>query len=80
MMGRWLIRVVLTKYNEDIPLHKRQEAKNERCLAELCTTDPRHDKKRIQQTKGGLLKESYRWILENQSFKTWRDDHQSRLL
>src|SRR5690606_25049966 len=35
---------------------------------------------RIQQTKGGLLEDSYRWILENQSFKSWREDHQSRLL
>lgn len=70
MMGSWLIRVVLTKYNKGIPSDERQEAKDERCLAELCATDPCNDKKRIQQTKGGLLEDSYRWILENQSFKT----------
>jgi DNA replication protein DnaC len=50
------------------------------CLADLRTTDPRHDKKRIQDTKGGLLEDSYRWILDNADFQRWRDDEQSRLL
>ncbi|KAL2195138.1 hypothetical protein P885DRAFT_24441, partial [Corynascus similis CBS 632.67] len=49
-------------------------------LKDLCTTDPRHDKTRIEQTKGGLLADSYRWILDNPDFKMWRDDRQSRLL
>lgn len=31
-----------------------------KCLADLCSTDPRHDKTRIEETKGGLLKDSYR--------------------
>src|SRR5437763_7689769 len=43
-------------------------------------TDPRHDKMRIEQTKGGLLKGSYKWILENPDFQRWREDEQSRLL
>ncbi|SPO02440.1 uncharacterized protein DNG_05113 [Cephalotrichum gorgonifer] len=59
---------------------EKQEEKNEKCLADLCTTDPRKDKKRIQRTKGGLLKDSYKWILKNQNFRTWRQDHGSRLL
>ena len=59
---------------------EKQEEENEKCLADLCTTDPRKDKKRIQRTKGGLLKDSYKWILENENFKTWRQDHESRLL
>ncbi|KAF2466664.1 uncharacterized protein BDR25DRAFT_359180, partial [Lindgomyces ingoldianus] len=36
--------------------------------------------KRIKDTKGGLLKDSYRWILKNSNFQQWRDDQQSRLL
>jgi hypothetical protein len=52
----------------------------DRCLAHLRCTDPRHDKKRIEETKGGLLKGSYHWILDNADFRRWRDDHQSRLL
>ncbi|KAL2198354.1 hypothetical protein P885DRAFT_32223, partial [Corynascus similis CBS 632.67] len=49
-------------------------------LRELCTTDPRHDKARIEQTKGGLLEESYCWVLDNADFRRWRNDAQSRLL
>ncbi|KAK4232822.1 NACHT domain-containing protein, partial [Achaetomium macrosporum] len=52
----------------------------DRCLADLRCTDPRHDKTRIEQTKGGLLADSYRWVLDNADFRRWRDDGQSRLL
>ncbi|KAF2814949.1 uncharacterized protein BDZ99DRAFT_434927 [Mytilinidion resinicola] len=50
------------------------------CIQHLRVTDPRDDKKRIEYTKGGLLKGSYCWILENSDFQQWRDDQQSRLL
>ena len=50
------------------------------CLQHLRLTDPRHDKKRIEQTKGGLLQDSYRWILDNDDFRQWHRDKQSRLL
>ncbi|KAH6985516.1 hypothetical protein EDB80DRAFT_822354 [Ilyonectria destructans] len=53
---------------------------NDSCLADLRSTDPRDDKKRIEQTKGGLLEDSYRWILNNDDFQQWRNDEQSRLL
>jgi hypothetical protein len=64
-----------------IPLFKDTEAaiafgrlrevidKREKCLKELRLSDPRHDKKRIEDTKGGLLKDSCRWIFENSEFK-----------
>lgn len=52
----------------------------DRCLADLRSTDPRDDKIRIEQTKGGLLKDSYRWILGNADFRRWRDNENSRLL
>ncbi|KAN0117092.1 putative beta transducin-like protein [Hyaloscypha variabilis] len=50
------------------------------CRRDLRTTDPRDDKKRIEETKGGLLKDSYRWILEHSDFQQWRDGKLSRLL
>jgi biotin operon repressor len=53
--------------------------KQNKCLQDLRLTDPRDDKKRIEDTKGGLLKDSYRWILDNSDFQRWRND-QSRLL
>ncbi|KAG9236930.1 hypothetical protein BJ875DRAFT_503024 [Amylocarpus encephaloides] len=49
-------------------------------LEDLSTTNPREDKRRIEQTKGGLLKDSYRWILEQLDFQQWRDDIQRSLL
>ena len=54
--------------------------KQEKCMRNLCFTDPRLDKTRIEDTKGGLLDASYRWILQNHDFQQWRNDQQSRLL
>lgn len=51
-----------------------------RCLQELRPSEPHDDKKRIEETKGGLLQGSYRWVLDNYSFQRWRDDPWSRLL
>ncbi|KAI3281193.1 hypothetical protein DTO002I6_9925 [Penicillium roqueforti] len=53
---------------------------NEACLRDLRTTDPHDDKNRIEQTKGGLLKDSYRWILDNEQFQQWQRNYSSRLL
>ncbi|PTB66713.1 NACHT-domain-containing protein [Trichoderma citrinoviride] len=61
--------------------HRTKE--DQQCLRDLRITDPRADRNRIEDTKGGLLQESYQWILENPQFKTWRvsrDSHENRLL
>jgi hypothetical protein len=50
------------------------------CLADLLLADPRNEKARIERTKGGLLSDSFRWILDNSEFKRWREDKQSQLL
>ena len=49
------------------------------CLQDLRQTDPRDEKARIEQSKGNLLKDSYRWILDNSDFQRWRDDTQNRM-
>lgn len=54
--------------------------KREECLRDLRPTDPRNDKKRIENTKGGLLKDSYRWVLKNPNFRQWYGSQQSQLL
>ncbi|KAM0273516.1 hypothetical protein ACHAQH_008312 [Verticillium albo-atrum] len=46
-------------------------------LADLRETDPRDDKIHIEETKGGLLEDSCRCILDH---RDGRDDPQSRLL
>jgi hypothetical protein len=55
-------------------------SKLEKCMQDIHGTDSRKDKKRIEETKGGLLKDSYCWVLNNVSFQRWHDDPQSRLL
>ncbi|KAN0073083.1 hypothetical protein V8E54_009197 [Elaphomyces granulatus] len=50
------------------------------CLADLLLTDPGNEKSRIERTKGGLLSDSFRWILNNSEFQRWREDKQSQLL
>ena len=40
-----------------------------KCIQDIRLTDPRDDKKRIEETKGGLLEGSYRWVLESASFQ-----------
>jgi len=54
--------------------------KMQKCIQDLRLTDARDDKQRIEDTKGGLLVDSYHWILENSDFQQWRNNQQSRLL
>ncbi|KPM42909.1 Vegetative incompatibility protein HET-E-1 [Neonectria ditissima] len=75
-----------TKFQEQQTKFQEQQAKirlddkyNE-CLGDLRDTDPRDTKTLIQDAKGGLLKDSYSWILNHADFKKWRDEPESRLL
>lgn len=68
----------ITVHQGDVHNHASDQASQ--CLKDLRSTDPRDDKMRIQNTKGGLLKDSYRWILEHETFKDWRDNAQDRIL
>ncbi|KAL7793793.1 WD40-repeat-containing domain protein [Trichoderma ceciliae] len=56
------------------------EQQDQQCLRDLRITNPRHDRRRIMDAKGGLLWDSYRWVLEDPQFRHWRDSEQSRLL
>ncbi|KAK9853427.1 hypothetical protein MYU51_006523 [Penicillium brevicompactum] len=53
---------------------------NQACLRDLRTTNPHHDKDRIQNTNGGLLKDSYCWILDNGEFQQWQNNQSNCLL
>ncbi|RYP58994.1 hypothetical protein DL770_010308 [Monosporascus sp. CRB-9-2] len=59
---------------------RRQDDKNEKCLMDLRLTDPRDDKQRIEDTKGGLFLGASNWILGHHDFRRWRDSENSRLL
>ncbi|KAF1934969.1 HET-domain-containing protein, partial [Clathrospora elynae] len=59
---------------------RTETRKLESCIRDMRQTDPRDDKKRIEDTKGGLLADSYRWVLENAAFLQWQQRSDSRLL
>ncbi|KAK5673981.1 hypothetical protein LTS10_013257 [Elasticomyces elasticus] len=52
----------------------------EKCTQDMYSTDPRDDKKCIEETKGGLSAASYRWILYNTTFQHWQQEPHTRLL
>ncbi|KAJ5917576.1 hypothetical protein N7466_011130 [Penicillium verhagenii] len=58
----------------------QSETLDQACLRDLRATNPVDDKERIKDTKGGLLEDSYRWILDNKEFKQWQDSDSNRLL
>ncbi|KAH7012684.1 uncharacterized protein B0I36DRAFT_378380 [Microdochium trichocladiopsis] len=61
------------------PLRGLIQSQTDRCLADLRTTDPRIDKKRIEDTQGGLLHSVSSWTFTNDDFLRWRDGEASLL-
>jgi hypothetical protein len=70
--GTCLIRVTA--------LVQLESSLNQACLRDLRVTNPHDDKDRIKNTNGGLLKDSYCWILDNEEYKQWQANQSSRLL
>ena len=79
----WKIKVYLLSgiFDIQIPLYYSKEGaedvyrrlreaidKREKCMRDLYITDPCDDKKRVDDTKGGLLEDLFRWVLENSDF------------
>ncbi|KAK6611208.1 beta transducin-like protein HET-E4s [Botrytis cinerea] len=62
------------------PISINTQTPDNRCLVDLRTTDPQLDKKRIEETKGGLLVNAYNWIFNNTDFQQWRHNQDSCLL
>lgn len=54
--------------------------KDNSCLRDLLVADPETERRRIEATKGGLLEDSFRWVLGNAEFQRWHSDDQSQLL
>ncbi|KAL4736902.1 hypothetical protein BDV11DRAFT_192895 [Aspergillus similis] len=50
------------------------------CLRDLLVTDPETERRRIKATKGGLLDDSFQWVLDNAEFRKWHSNPQSQLL
>ncbi|CEL11925.1 hypothetical protein ASPCAL15019 [Aspergillus calidoustus] len=54
--------------------------KDKACLRDLLVADPETERRRIEATKGGLLDDSFRWVLENAEFRKWHSSSKSELL
>ncbi|KAL2886331.1 Vegetative incompatibility protein HET-E-1 [Ceratocystis lukuohia] len=59
---------------------RHHDKEDNKCLRDLYTTDPRTDKKNIQHKKGGLLRDSYKWIVEHKDFQKFKNEAASRIL
>ncbi|KAL4725542.1 hypothetical protein ACLX1H_007691 [Fusarium chlamydosporum] len=79
--------IVGSQFGNDTRIHQGDNHYNcshddrKKCLSDLRVTDPKDDKERIEKSKGGLLKGSYRWILDHDGFKQWMNlESDSRFL
>lgn len=61
-------------------LKMHYDEKDNECLKDLHIVNPQTHKQRLEKTKGGLLKDSYRWILDHDDYRGFRSDPDRRLL
>lgn len=59
---------------------RHEDDKDKQCLLDLRVTDPRTDKKEIEDKKGSLLKDSYKWILEHTDYQRFQSEKECRVL
>lgn len=62
VVGYWSSTVQAMQLKVSSIFHVFDE-RDRQCLKDLWASIPEDDKTRIEQTKGGLLKDSYSWIL-----------------
>ncbi|TEA12808.1 Vegetative incompatibility protein HET-E-1 [Colletotrichum sidae] len=58
----------------------KEDEENKKCMSALSNTYPPDDRSRIVDDKGGLLRDSYRWVLDHPEYDLWRTDSNSRRL
>lgn len=59
-------------------LKQGMSQEDKKWLDDFHITDPHLDKARIKDMKGGLLRDSYQWILDDPLFQQWRHDPKTR--
>lgn len=52
----------------------------DRFLHDICETDPRNEKIRIEQSKGGVLGQCYNWVFQCPELQAWQESKDTRLL
>ncbi|KAH8430992.1 uncharacterized protein LDX57_008653 [Aspergillus melleus] len=66
--------------NVSLPPAIDEDQRDKHYLRELLLSHPDDDLRRIEATKGGLLDDSFRWILDTAEFQNWHTNSQSQLL
>lgn len=76
------LQSICTAVQHEAQKHEKmhQDEKDQQCLKDLRVSDPRDDKKRIEESKGGLIRDSYSWILAHPQYLEFREDAQAKLL
>ncbi|KKF93678.1 Vegetative incompatibility protein HET-E-1 [Ceratocystis platani] len=59
---------------------RHDNEKDKQCLSDLFVTDPHTDKKNIEEKKGGLLKDCYKWVLEHEDYRRFKTQQDSQIL
>lgn len=59
---------------------KDLEQQDRDCLRDLYITNPRNDRKRLLEAKGGLLPDSFKWVMKSATFQQWHREKQTNLL
>ncbi|KAJ4007402.1 hypothetical protein NW766_010086 [Fusarium irregulare] len=69
---------VVSEHQQQLQIYL--DEKDKECLRDLRITNPEDDKEMIIKAKGGLLVESYCWVMANEGYQQWAKDNQRRLL
>jgi hypothetical protein len=83
LLGNVKDLVVVTRDHRDIAQRmerRMSDGESRACLEALQASDPRDDRTRIELGKGGLLRDSYCWVLSHPDFQRWLDDRAGQLL
>ncbi|KAL2808027.1 hypothetical protein BJX63DRAFT_436478 [Aspergillus granulosus] len=78
--AKLLLSVVPAKVATAAQLRPGFTGEDQRCLQELLLSHPKDDLRRIEATKGGLLGDSFRWVLDTAELRKWHSNPQSQLL
>ncbi|VUC28719.1 unnamed protein product [Clonostachys rosea] len=80
LKGRELgLKVAIENQTEKL-IRFQMDGKDEKCLQDLLVINPEDHKALIERTKGGLLEDAYRWILQHEGYSKFRGDPARRLL
>ncbi|KAL4733207.1 hypothetical protein BDV11DRAFT_175905 [Aspergillus similis] len=77
-------KLLLSTMPVDVATAARSEhaytVQDQRCLQDLLLSHPADELRRIEATKGGLLDDSFRWILDSAEYQEWYKSPGSQLL